>query len=420
MSVYQLLDEIAQSLVPRDEVFDILTETINDINDRLSLHQLDAQAMLGGSVAKGTFLRADHDIDVFVRFNYQTYQNENLSELLAEPMKYFSAETVHGSRDYFQFSKQGFDFEVVPVLAIQDASQARNVTDVSPLHVQYMKQQDVDTNQIRLAKQFCKSAGVYGAESFIRGFSGHVLDLLIIEYGSFYELVRAAVSWKTPVVIDSQDHHDHPLVAIEKNKHGPLIIVDPVQPFRNAAAALDEDQLQAFMMRCQQFLRNPSAEFFIIQEFDESQLKSRISTMTAWAMLYATHSSEDKRDVAGARVRKTYERVCDEIERDGFELVDSGWEFKYNQDSVLWFVFDTLQLSKTVRRQGPPVSESEHVIAFTKEHGEVTEENGVLFAEVTREIQTPAQSLTTALKEVTSQTQVDCEIVAAVLQEEDQ
>lgn len=420
MSVYRLLSEVAKTLRPSQEVFVLLDEVIARINKEISLHGFSAHASLGGSVAKDTFLRGDHDVDVFVRFSISEHKDDDLSELLSQVMNRFDASLVHGSRDYFEFYEGDFHIEVVPVLDISDATQAKNVTDVSPLHVRYIKESGVDTDQIRLAKQFCKAAGVYGAESYIRGFSGHVIDLLIVIHESFYELARAACSWKPPIVFDPASHHDNPVLEIPTSKHGPLLIVDPIQPFRNAAAALDDEQFTCFVDACKEFVSQPSKEFFVIKEFDEQALDKRLRAQDSWVKLLVTHDADDKRDVAGSRVRKFYERLVDELSYAEFAPVDSGWEFSYQDKSIVWFVFDTLLLSEFERRQGPPLSEEEHVLAFQEAHDDVIEEDGVLFAQVAREIRTPYDALMTALDEVSSQIPLDYEIVAGVLREQDQ
>jgi len=82
--------------------------------------------------------------------------------------------------------KAGILFEFIPVVTIHKASDAQNITDISPLHVAWVnKHIGKLRNDIRLAKLFCKAQGLYGAESHIRGFSGYLLELLVIAYGGF-------------------------------------------------------------------------------------------------------------------------------------------------------------------------------------------------------------------------------------------
>ena len=173
------------------EVRAIVDEFISKVRQRKKKLGMKVEIMLGGSVAKGTFLKEKFDSDVFFRFS-RSYQDEDLSdmlEMILQPFKKNELVRIHGSRDYFQLVYKDVDFELVPVYKISDPKQAVNVTDASPLHVNWVKSQLVEKPELRddiiLAKMFCKAQGIYGAESYIKGFSGHVLDVLVIHFGVF-------------------------------------------------------------------------------------------------------------------------------------------------------------------------------------------------------------------------------------------
>ncbi|MFT4250320.1 MAG: nucleotidyltransferase domain-containing protein [Candidatus Woesearchaeota archaeon] len=413
MSVYRLLQRVASRLRPEPEVLDVVEVVRAQLQEAVVLFELDAEVVLGGSVAKGTFLRDAHDVDVFVRFSL-SYASEDLSELLAPVMKRFGAQRVHGSRDYFSFEKNSLVFEVVPVLAVTSASQARNVTDVSPLHVRFVQESGVSVDEIRLLKQFCKAIGVYGAESYLRGFSGHVIDLLVIYYGSFLEVVSAACSWSAPVVIDVQQHHQDPLVVLNESKLGPLVVVDPIQPFRNAAAALGEEVFTRFVHSCQEFFSSPSEEFFVVQSFNQEALFARVQEASA-SLLIEVNVDASKRDVAGSRVRKFFERVRDELVSAGFSFREADWFFAHQSSSFVWFILEKGVLSPRVLRQGPPVVDDQHCARFRKQHAEVFEKDGLLWAYVDRDVSS-LSAFRLQLEVLASQSAVA--LVAVLLQEE--
>ncbi len=394
MSVFSMLEEVKEALRPDPSVRDVRDEALTIINAELEKRQVMARAVPGGSVAKDTFLRDDHDIDVFVRFALDyDMEDEELPDILEDVLSRFKPERIHGSRDYFQFSYRDFDFEVIPVLAVEDATRARNVTDMSPLHVTYFRAHGEGLqDEVRLAKQFCKAAGVYGAESYIRGFSGHVIDLLVVRYKSFYELAKAAASWKAPVVIDLEGHHKDPLTAIDPQKHAPLLIVDPVQPERNAAAALSQEQFDRFVARCKSFMRSPSESFFIIESFDEKRVRERLAKASGAAVLVTLRSpDDDKPDIAGARVRKAFERIESSLERAGFTVVERGWHFAHKEDSYAWYVTKEHSLPRLVERQGPPVSAKADAERFKKTHEETYERDGRLHTKAERALRRPEQ-----------------------------
>ena len=60
LSYHKILESNRAELCNYDEVLDIIIASLKQNN-------IDAEVVLGGSVAKGTFLK-DYDLDVFVRF----------------------------------------------------------------------------------------------------------------------------------------------------------------------------------------------------------------------------------------------------------------------------------------------------------------------------------------------------------------
>src|SRR3989344_6793717 len=109
---------------------------VNRFLKRLNKNLWDAEAILGGSVAKGTFLKGQHDVDIFVLYK----NDKDISNKLESSLRIFkNIERVKGSRDYFQARVYGLNFEIVPVLKIKTVKEAKNITDISPLHVDWVK-----------------------------------------------------------------------------------------------------------------------------------------------------------------------------------------------------------------------------------------------------------------------------------------
>jgi tRNA nucleotidyltransferase (CCA-adding enzyme) len=215
---------------------------MHEIRMALQRSKINAYVMLGGSAAKGTFVKHDFDCDVFVRFQYDEYKNNDISSMLEKSLKKIkkiTIERVHGSRDYFQGTWHGMNFEIIPVLYVIHPHQAQNITDMSPLHVEWLNQHINETlrDEILLTKLFCKAQKVYGAESYINGFSGHVIDLLTIYYGSFKNLLKAAELWEEKHFITMTSHNVRIQDLNQDKVLSPIILIDPVQPNRNAAAA---------------------------------------------------------------------------------------------------------------------------------------------------------------------------------------
>ena len=52
---------------------------LHEIRIALDHSKIEAYVMLGGSAAKGTFLKHDFDCDIFVRFQYDKYKEKDLT-----------------------------------------------------------------------------------------------------------------------------------------------------------------------------------------------------------------------------------------------------------------------------------------------------------------------------------------------------
>ena len=278
------MKEVLAKITPNREERARFKQTTEEFLELLNFNLKGAQAILGGSGAKDTWLSGNFDVDIFVQFDFLKFStsSDNLAELLQTSLKKafpkIKLNRLHGSRDYFQLLYKDMNFEVVPILKINKAEEALNITDISPLHAIWVnKNTKTLKDQVRLAKQFCKANGLYGAESHICGFSGYVLEILTAYYGSFANLLQKSLKWKNPEVIDPEKYYTNKtMVMFHLNKsklQSPLIIIDPVDKNRNTAAALSLDKFQLMQKKAKEYLKSPSAKFFVREEINLEQLK---------------------------------------------------------------------------------------------------------------------------------------------------
>jgi tRNA nucleotidyltransferase (CCA-adding enzyme) len=359
---------------------------------------LKADCVVGGSFAKGTNLKGSFDVDLFVRFD-TSLKDKDISRLLESAIKRLNPVKVHGSRDYFQVRRGKLLLELIPVLKISGYKQAVNVTDMSPMHVDYalrhFQAKKGLSDEARLAKQFCKSIGAYGAESYIRGFSGHAIDLLIIYYGSFLSLLMQASVWGEKVVIDIERHLKDPVLQLNKAKaESPLVLVDPLQPVRNASAALSMEKYELFKAMARSFLENPSMDFFRIKPITIQVIMKKAGR--GKALIACAVPLRGKDDVAGSKVLKVYEYLLRLLEKEGFKVVNSGWGF--NDKSLLYFVVEKDALPTQVVIQGPPTDKPKFCASFRQKHKEVFEKNSRLCARAFRKYTSARKLLLDAVK----------------------
>lgn len=394
-----ILKAALASIKPAQQEFIEVDNIIKQINSLLKKNNIKAECVAAGSYAKGTILKDDFDVDLFVRFDYN-YKEKDISILLAKAIAPLKPTLIHGSRDYFHLKKKNILFEIIPVLMIDDYKKAVNVTDMSPLHVFYVKKH-YDKNpslrdDVRLTKQFCKAARVYGAESYIRGFSGHVLDLLIIYYSGFESLLKQASVWGERVIIDIEHHLKDPMKELNSAKtESPLIIVDPIQPDRNAAAAISKEAFEEFKKKAREFLKKPSKEFFEIKKLDLKATRKKYND--EWLLVLSAVPTADSDDIAGTKILKCHEKIIEELKNYDFKLLEADWEFEAKK-STLYYAIKKEKLSPTVIWDGPPIKAMPNAEMFKKKHKSVFEKGGRLFAEEKRKYMTPEELVKDLIK----------------------
>lgn len=386
----QLLNKIKARIRSGQSLKKEVAAALEKINSTIKKQKIKAVAVVGGSFAKNTNLSGDFDIDIFVKFNYKLYKDKDISRLLGKILKQLKPVMIHGSRDYYHIKqdKENINFEVVPVLDIKKPEIAQNVTDMSPMHVEWVKN-NIRKNkklvdEIRLAKQFCKAQNCYGAESYIKGFSGHVLDILTIYYGSFEKLLKAAPGWKEKTVIDFYNFHKgNALFNLNASKiHSPIIVIDPILPDRNAAAALSSEKLNIFIDTAKKFLKNPAEGFFEKKDIDESALKKKSKNNKL--MILKISCKKGKKDVVGSRLLKAFEYIKKSIQKNDFSLIESGWSWNKKANAMFYYICKKETLSKKKIVKGPPKKQKFHSKNFMKKHKKTFIKNGWLYAEVKR------------------------------------
>lgn len=370
----QILQEVLEEIRPAAKKIKEADEFIRRLNSEIKKYRIKATAVPGGSYAKDTWLSGDHDIDIFVKFDMK-YASEDLSRMLEKILSKFKPERLHGSRDYY-WVKEHFRYEIVPVLNIRKAADAQNVTDFSPSHVQWVNTKGKKyKNDIRLAKRFCKAAGCYGAESYIHGFSGHVIDVLVIHHKGFVQLLKAALKWKPKVIIDYNGKIGKKATFIlNKSKiQGPMIVIDPVQPDRNAAAALNKQMFELFVEKAKNFLKKPGKEFFEYRGIDYPLLKKQ-------GKVYAIKANvpQGKEDPVGAKLLKAHEFISEKLK--GFEVKDKGWQWNKGKNAEFWYVLGKERLPEAFETPGPPMNIKEHTSKFRKKHKKIFVRKGRLYA----------------------------------------
>ncbi|MBI2649786.1 nucleotidyltransferase domain-containing protein [Candidatus Woesearchaeota archaeon] len=382
MKIKQILDEALKEIQPDKNYEKEIFEKLDFIIKKIS--QKNIKAIFGGSGAKGTWLKT-FDADIFVLFDYRKFKDKSdkLPDILEKILrkKFSNAIRLHGSRDYFQIKQNKFTFEIVPILKIQKAEQAKNITDVSPLHSRWVLKHKKLVNEMKLTKQFCQAQNVYGAESYIRGFSGYTCEILTAYYGSFLNLIRNATKWEDKVVVDAQKYYKGKDVFKLVNTSklvSPLIVIDPVQKDRNAAAALGTEKFEHFKNATKEFLKNPSKESFARKNLKSLFLKEK--TNNAELIIIQASPLSGKTDVVGVKLLKIYEFLNEKLQKQGFRTKKTDWEWDKRNNAIFYFLFDKKPLSKFIKIEGPPIKIRQHAENFKRMHKKTFVKNNKIYA----------------------------------------
>lgn len=362
-------------------------ETVPEVVTKLE--KIGEEVFVGGSYAKETNLKT-YDIDIFVRFKDETDISKRLGDFLNKEFEQVTL--MHGSRDYYQVFYKGLDLEIIPVLKVDKPEDAKNITDMSPLHVTWVKKNINNLNDdVRLAKLFCKHIGVYGAESYINGFSGYILEILIIHYKGFENLLKASLDWKPNQIIDVENLWKGKPELNESKTLSPLIIIDPTQKNRNASAALNGEKFTRFILESLKFLNNPTIDYFKPkQQPSLLDLKMRSKKLNTEFITLRVEPKEGTKDYIGTKILKAYEKIKQHLELNEFTVLESGWQ--WDETCFFYYMVYPINLPKFKKHMGPVITANKkHIEIFLKKHPNIEIENFNIYALVQRKHTDPKE-----------------------------
>jgi len=374
--INSILKEVLQKVEPPKEDLKIidnsLKEIMQELKKRIKKQNIKAEIFIGGSFAKKTVIKKDkYDVDVFIRFDKKYTDLSKITAKLIKGMKNVSI--IHGSRDYFRIKiAPDFFIELVPVVKVSSPKQAQNITDLSYSHVNYIRKKVKNTkilDEIRIAKAFCYANNCYGAESYIQGFSGYALELLVYYYKTFEKFLKEMIKLDgKKEVIDIEKHHKNKQTVLldlnEAKLLSPIILIDPTFKQRNALAALSKETFERFKKAAKSFLKNPRVKAFEVKKTDLDKIQKDAKKKKQEFILIEIKTKKQQGDIAGSKLLKFYKHLASEVERF-FDVKDKG--FNYNGKQAARF-FIVAKSKKELVVTGPSVKDKKSVKMFKKKH----------------------------------------------------
>jgi tRNA nucleotidyltransferase (CCA-adding enzyme) len=324
-----------------------------------------------GSAARDTGLRNDRDIDLFVAFPPAMKEDAIVSLTFSATKKAIKAKWVkrYAQHPYLQAVISGFEVEVIPCFSIKPGTPIKSAVDRSPLHMAYLQSRltPAQRRDVRVLKKLLKTAGLYGAEAKVAGFSGFVCELLILNFRNLASLLQAASKWRPPVVIDIEGFYsqDYAEVFSKFAERPPLIIIDVTDRNRNTAAAVSADNFARFVALSRAFLRAPSLSFFSSKPAatNRKAVLSAMKRRKSHFILLKMAAPKAVDDILYPQLRHTADNMAKFFAREGFALLDST-SFADSRHAYLVFDFSHAKTGPVKVQSGPLAYDDKSVTRF--------------------------------------------------------
>ena len=366
-----ILEKIEPSPEEKKRVKGLASELIEIINQEAHKQGIPANAILVGSVAKGTRLAGKADVDIFITFplscsqDYLKNKGLQLGHHCIEKME-SDYEERYASHPYVTGFINGYQVDFVPCYAIKIGSELKSAVDRTVLHTEYIKTnlKPQQTGEVLLLKRFMQVVGCYGSEFKVGGFPGYLAELLILEYGTFLRVLEAASKeWMPGYKVDLEEH------GTASNFHDPLVVVDPVDENRNVAAALTRQKMAEFVVAASQYIETPSPDFFFDKEqkINTMLLKEELISRGTENLILKFHSPELPEDALYPQIRKTEHSLVNNLKRAGFRVWGSDSVSYHNQVFII-LELEVYKLPPFKRHYGPQVWNRVHSRIFQEKY----------------------------------------------------
>jgi tRNA nucleotidyltransferase (CCA-adding enzyme) len=309
---------------------------------------------VGGSYAKGTWLRDEADIDYFLRYPVD-YPREKLEgeaiEIASRAVKRFEVNMRFAEHPYVEAFVEKTRINLVPCYKVAKG-EWQSAADRSPFHTEYVRSH-VDSKlrlEIRLLKKFVKGAQVYGAEVRTQGFSGYVCEVLVLKYGSFEGALNAISNVSKREVI-SIEPYDNELAASFQSA---LVILDPIDTTRNLGTAISGENAARLILRGRSFLSKPGVGYFSEPRRVGKETSIREELLDR-ALVLTFRNGERSPDILWGQLRKSTVAISKRLELMGFEVLRGMPLSDDGRRSALVFLLHESKISKFQVRKGPEV-----------------------------------------------------------------
>ena len=324
-----------------------------------------------GSSQRQTYLPGNRDIDIFVRLDTQerslleNFASEVISALAKALKTTFEikyAENPYGVIYYpLPDSSEYISVDVVVTIWSADTSNLPAILKISgmartPFHMFYLEQHITGLEEeVRLFKYWTKQKKLYRQS----GFTGFISELLIIIYGSFQQVLTKA----DEISSLTYDFHGRDVKKLRKKyANYPMILIDPIDKNRNAAAGihgvLGHLHLNRFSRLAQESLTKPET---LWQAYNLSGI-----VFTLKISFLSTIEIKNEEEYY-SRIIKILGLVVRALQDQQLTVLDAIIDVS---DSTLSFTTDSAG-GNFLLIKGPPTHLTDHVTSFLEKNEDV-------------------------------------------------
>ncbi len=375
-----ILKHVLKEIKPSNKEYKDTIVKINLIISSLKeIVPKDVEITVTGSVSRGTNLKGNSDIDIFLLFKTGTTKDylERVGLKYGKALvknKSDSYEIKYAEHPYVRVFLKSLNIkaDIVPALKIQSAEQLATAVDRTPLHTTFIneKLKEKQKDEVRLLKYFLKNHFLYGAETKTSGFSGYLCEVLIYNFGTFLNVLKWGSALSDKIIISPGNNETLNHNELIKKFNSEFIIVDPIDKERNVAAVLSKESISRFILISRKFLESPSLDYFYGMKYSDTKLKSYLKTFIQKSELdlfYLITKVPDKsEEIIWPQLKKSSTIIEEYLKKNEFEVYTS-LQFITNGNGVI-AILAPKQEKKSRLFKGPETNNKKGTEQFMQSH----------------------------------------------------
>ncbi len=340
----------------------------------------NVELVMVGSLSRGTNLVGNSDIDIFLLFD------SRISKKKMEDMAMRAAkglvkgtngkfEVKYAEHPYARVYLENFNMkvDVVPAYKIANIENLATSVDRTPLHSRFINAHltEGQKDEVRILKYLLRVHGIYGAEVKTKGFSGYLCEILIQQFGSLVKLMEEFSTIQLPICLYPKDRTISKDDSIFRKFSSRFVVIDPVDPSRNAAAGVSEESVAKLALIARRFVEKQSIELFQGPKFSSARAGSALSSLlkTMGMDLYCVmlNVPDKSEDVIWPQLDKAAKIIEADAAKQGFPIYLSTSCISGGK-GILTYIAPNVIL-KTRLIKGPDVfAGKKHAFSFFNAH----------------------------------------------------